>query len=247
MTWKHRPRFPAGGKPVGLLSHQDGFYRVRIRRKDYRLHRLSFFYMTGRWPERVRNISGDKDDNRWCNLEESSWDHERERKAQQAAERQAQRKAERAVAKATRDAERAKTKAEKEAKAAADKTERDARRAERQATAAQRRKEARRAYYKANPHLRRAAKSKRRAKIRGAKTEDADSQKIASIYEMRERMERLLDTPYHVDHVIPLSKGGLHHQDNLVVMRADFNQWKSDRILEQIIRHFTPYEPPEDK
>lgn len=34
---------------------------------------------------------------------------------------------------------------------------------------------------------------------------------------------------YHVDHIQPLSKGGLHHPDNLQVMQAALNLEKSDK------------------
>ena len=35
---------------------------------------------------------------------------------------------------------------------------------------------------------------------------------------------------YHVDHIIPLSKGGLHHPDNLQIITAKDNLCKSDKL-----------------
>jgi len=38
---------------------------------------------------------------------------------------------------------------------------------------------------------------------------------------------------YHVDHIIPLAKGGKHHQDNLCYLPASFNILKSDKLLSE--------------
>lgn len=43
---------------------------TKVNRKKVRLHRLAFFFMTGRWPEIVDHINGNTLDNRWCNLRE---------------------------------------------------------------------------------------------------------------------------------------------------------------------------------
>ncbi|MDO1559816.1 HNH endonuclease [Brevundimonas sp. 2R-24] len=42
-------------------------------------------------------------------------------------------------------------------------------------------------------------------------------------------MTELTGHPWHVDHIVPLSRGGLHHQDNLIAMRADLNLAKGAR------------------
>ena len=36
---------------------------------------------------------------------------------------------------------------------------------------------------------------------------------------------------YQVDHIIPVSKGGLHHQDNLQYLTARENQQKGNKLL----------------
>ena len=60
----------------------------------------------------------------------------------------------------------------------------------------------------------------------------ADRDAIRAFYRLAKLLEKHNPgTRYHVDHIIPLSKGGLHHQDNLQVMRADFNLRKANKIL----------------
>lgn len=53
---------------------------------------------------------------------------------------------------------------------------------------------------------------------------DADRQKIQKIYE---------ECPdgYEVDHIVPISKGGLHHQDNLQYLTPDANKRKGNKLV----------------
>lgn len=39
---------------------------------------------------------------------------------------------------------------------------------------------------------------------------------------------------YHVDHIIPLAKGGLNHPSNLRIILANENQAKGIKLLSQI-------------
>ena len=51
----------------------EGYRSVEIDRKAYRLHRLAFLYMTGKFPEDwTDHINGKKSDNRWTNLREAT-------------------------------------------------------------------------------------------------------------------------------------------------------------------------------
>lgn len=79
------------------------------------------------------------------------------------------------------------------------------------------------AYYEANKADHRARDALRRATLKSQTPSDADRAKIAAIYAMAERLTRLTGQPYHVDHIQSLASGGLHHQDNLVVMIAPVN------------------------
>jgi hypothetical protein len=46
-----------------------GYIIIRIANKDYKSHRLAWFYMMGYWPKQeIDHINGVKNDNRWENL-----------------------------------------------------------------------------------------------------------------------------------------------------------------------------------
>ena len=62
-----------------------------------------------------------------------------------------------------------------------------------------------------------------RARKRNAIPNDADLELIKKIYESA-------PAGYQIDHIIPLSKGGLHHQDNLQYLPAKDNQSKNNRL-----------------
>jgi 5-methylcytosine-specific restriction endonuclease McrA len=64
--------------------------------------------------------------------------------------------------------------------------------------------------------------SRYRAKKLRAIDETADKQKICEFYMKRPE-------GYEVDHIIPLSKGGKHHQDNLQYLTKDENRKKGNR------------------
>jgi 5-methylcytosine-specific restriction endonuclease McrA len=62
-----------------------------------------------------------------------------------------------------------------------------------------------------------------RARKKNAIPADADLDLIKKIYESA-------PTGYQIDHIIPLSKGGLHHQDNLQYLPSKDNQSKNNRL-----------------
>lgn len=78
-----------------------------------------------------------------------------------------------------------------------------------------------------NPDKAKAIAAKRRATKNNAVMEDADLEVIKIIY---------LQCPegYHVDHIMPLSKGGLHHQNNLCYLKAADNLHKKDKLPEEV-------------
>lgn len=44
------------------------------------------------------------------------------------------------------------------------------------------------------------------------------------------RREEMHGDPFHVDHIVPLAKGGEHRYDNIQVIPASLNMWKGDRM-----------------
>jgi hypothetical protein len=57
---------------------------------------------------------------------------------------------------------------------------------------------------------------------------DANREMIKEIY-------RACPAGYEVDHIIPLSKGGLHHQDNLQYLPKHENRKKSNKIINESV------------
>jgi hypothetical protein len=62
---------------------------------------------------------------------------------------------------------------------------------------------------------------------------DADIEKINYIYRVCEIINQFENDKYEVDHIKPLSKGGLHHQDNLQILLANLNRRKHARITDE--------------
>lgn len=53
---------------------------------------------------------------------------------------------------------------------------------------------------------------------------------IDCFYELSNRLSECLKIKFQVDHILPLSKGGTHHENNLQVLPARFNSAKCNRI-----------------
>jgi 5-methylcytosine-specific restriction endonuclease McrA len=62
-----------------------------------------------------------------------------------------------------------------------------------------------------------------RARKKNAIPDDADLNLIKKIYESA-------PLGYQIDHIVPLSKGGLHHQDNLQYLPSKENQSKNNKL-----------------
>ena len=60
---------PDTGALTGVSVHNhNGYLRCTYQGKKWLVHRLAFHLMGEEVPEQVDHISGDKTDNRWCNL-----------------------------------------------------------------------------------------------------------------------------------------------------------------------------------
>lgn len=79
-----------------------------------------------------------------------------------------------------------------------------------------------------NPDKIRANCAQRRALKRDATTKEADLKVIEAIY------KDCFDG-YHVDHIIPLSRGGLHHEENLCYLPASLNLSKHNKLPEECL------------
>ena len=56
--------------------------------------------------------------------------------------------------------------------------------------------------------------------------------RIYRIYAESQFLTEVTGIKHHVDHIIPLSKGGMHHPDNLQILTATENLKKGARILD---------------
>lgn len=73
--------------------------------------------------------------------------------------------------------------------------------------------------------------SKRRARIKNQVPDSADFDIIRSIYERCKIISEETGIPHEVDHIVPISKGGLHHQDNLRIITKSENRKKGNKLL----------------
>ena len=73
--------------------------------------------------------------------------------------------------------------------------------------------------------------AKRRSRVKNQLPNDADFDIIKGIYEECRRLSLETGVPHEVDHIIPISKGGLHHQDNLQILTMTENRKKGSTLL----------------
>ena len=57
-----------------------------------------------------------------------------------------------------------------------------------------------------------------------------DSAIVSSIYGQAQRVSKCLGVTMHVDHILPLSKGGVHEASNLQIIPKTINLRKSDKL-----------------
>lgn len=74
--------------------------------------------------------------------------------------------------------------------------------------------------------------ARRRCRMRDAFDENANQKKINEMYCEAKRLTKETGIPHEVDHIIPISKGGKHHEDNLQIITMSENRKKSNKIIE---------------
>lgn len=103
-------------------------------------------------------------------------------------------------------------------------------------------KEKKRLYYADKQHLRRAEYQRNKQgyiarayqRLRNIKCltpQDADIKKIQSFYNEAKRLTLESGIKHEVDHIIPVSLGGLHHEDNLQILPWIENRKKGNKLL----------------
>jgi len=70
-----------------------------------------------------------------------------------------------------------------------------------------------------------------RSRKRNQMPSDVDHEKLLSYYREAERLTEETGIIHHVDHIVPLSKGGLHHHNNLQVLTKEENLKKGNKLL----------------
>lgn len=80
----------------------------------------------------------------------------------------------------------------------------------------------------ANCAVRRARKAKTLAP-------DRNDNMIRQFYATARRISKCLGIPFHVDHLMPLARGGKHHENNLRVIPAKINRLKGAKIVYPLV------------
>ena len=99
-------------------------------------------------------------------------------------------------------------------------------------------REAQRERDRKNPEIRRARTARRRAMTTLTDLSAEERQRVVGLFSLASMLTRLTGRAFEVDHVVPLAKGGAHHPDNMVVMRADYNRRKHARRWLEVEQHF---------
>jgi hypothetical protein len=88
------------------------------------------------------------------------------------------------------------------------------------------------AWYRAHPDAATAKRTLRRVRTFGRARRFSHIERtcIRAFYDTARFLKEITGETFHVDHVIPLSKGGLHHPRNLQVLRGVDNLRKGARI-----------------
>jgi 5-methylcytosine-specific restriction endonuclease McrA len=93
-------------------------------------------------------------------------------------------------------------------------------------------REIKRQWNKANPGVALAAKALRRIRLARASVSllPIETTIVRAFYDTAVFLTQLTGRSFHVDHIVPISRGGLHHPRNLQVLRGVDNLKKGARL-----------------
>lgn len=77
---------------------------------------------------------------------------------------------------------------------------------------------------------RKSGPSKRVLRRRRQRTPTTCPKAIAALHEEARRISKETGIVHNLDHVVPLSKGGRHHQDNLAIVPKHLNEAKGNQL-----------------
>lgn len=92
-----------------------------------------------------------------------------------------------------------------------------------------------REYYRKNPGIASRSIVRRQARLASVIPHNYNSAWVRSYYVIARRVSKCLGIKFHVDHIKPVSRGGLHHHDNLQILPAVVNIRKHNFIPEDVI------------
>lgn len=76
--------------------------------------------------------------------------------------------------------------------------------------------------------------ARRMSRMKAAYDETANQEVIKEMYLEAKRLTQETGIPHEVDHIIPISRGGKHHEDNMRVVTAAENRRKGSKLLEEL-------------
>ena len=103
------------------------------------------------------------------------------------------------------------------------------------------------AWRKRNPEIVLETYRRRRAKKKNAQVTltAKEKEKLLLLERTRRELQRETGREYHIDHILPLAHGGLHHPLNLRILEGVENLAKNDKLLPEAIalapEHFRLY------
>lgn len=113
--------------------------------------------------------------------------------------------------------------------------ERDRERArKRREVAPEANRECARKWSKENPEKARALCSKRRARKRNALDPTASQSAIVAIHAEAKMAEAFTGKQFAVDHIVPMARGGKHHEDNLRSLPSKLNSIKGAKLDSEV-------------